>query len=77
MKVVLLYRRYGDWTLESWTEAILVDNMNRLLESNDLLDFSTEGAEDNLGYASLNWNVADIEDSRYEVKVQSHIRYTS
>ena len=70
MKVVLLYRRYGDWTPDSWTEAILVDNMNRLLESNDLLDFSTEGAEDDLGYASLHWNVADIEDSRYEVKVQ-------
>ena len=70
-RVVLLYRRRGDWNPESWTEAILVDKMDRPLEVVDILNFSTEGVEDELGYAMLHWNVSDVPDSTYQVKVQS------
>jgi len=45
--------------------------------SHPTVDFSREGVEDGLGYANLNWNVAELDDSRYEVKVQSECRIES
>ena len=70
--MALLYRRSGNLDHDSWSEAILVnDNESRLLEIVTLLDFSTEGVEDDLGYAKLHWDVTDVIDSTYDVKVQS------
>ena len=81
--MALLYRRSGNLDHDSWSEAILVnDDESRLLEIVTLLDFSTEGVEDDLGYAKLHWDVTDVIDSTYDVKVQSmcaleHSRSTS
>jgi len=66
-RIVLLYRRYGYWNESSWQVGNLVDGSNSA-------DFSSEGVEDGLGYASLKWNLDGIKDSRYEVKVQSQCK---
>ena len=71
-KVVLLYRRSGGWAA-TWEEATLIDQDGRFEETqqNSLIDFSSKGIENDLGYALLHWDVSDVQDSSYEVKVQS------
>ena len=38
---------------------------------NDPVDFSVQDLEDDLGHVKLQWDVSGIEDSLYEIKVQS------
>lgn len=71
-KVVLLYRRSGDWT-GTWHEGALENRVeSRLLNIVDgVIDFSTDGVEDDRGYAALHWNLSNVGDGAYQVKVQS------
>lgn len=62
-KTVLLYRRLGDVLPESWIEA--------KTNSSAAIDFSATGVEDDLGYATLMWDLKDVEDSTYEIRAQS------
>ena len=68
-QTVLLYRRSGDWGLTSWLRGKLQRGELENNPGDD--DFSAVGVEDMLGFASLNWNVTELVDSKYEVKIQS------
>lgn len=65
-KVILLYRRAGDWDPVPWQEAVLVNTFD-----GQTADFSLLGIEDEFGYAHLLWDVSSVEDSTYNVKIQS------
>ncbi|EJK48117.1 hypothetical protein THAOC_33112, partial [Thalassiosira oceanica] len=69
-KVVLVYRRFGGYDLP-WVEAHLEDPVTRL-PTPDMVEFANDGVEDDMGYATLLWNVEGIPDSRYLVKVMSN-----
>ncbi|EJK55373.1 hypothetical protein THAOC_24899, partial [Thalassiosira oceanica] len=42
-----------------------------LLPGGGPIDFSVQGVEDELGYAKRQWDVSGLQDSHYEIKVQS------
>ncbi|EJK55695.1 hypothetical protein THAOC_24543, partial [Thalassiosira oceanica] len=69
-KVVLVYRRFGEYD-SPWVEAHLEDPVTRL-SNPDMVEFANPGVEDDMGYATLQWNVEGIPDSRYLVKVMSN-----
>ena len=50
-KVILLYRRAGDWDPVPWQEAVLVNTFD-----GQTADFSLLGIEDEFGYAHLLWD---------------------
>ena len=60
-RVTLLYRRKRD--MGPWNTGSLPGGKS--------IDFSVQDLEDDLGHVKLQWDVSGIEDSQYEVKVQS------
>jgi len=60
-RVTLLHRRKRD--MGAWDTG--------LLPGGDPVDFSVQGLEDELGHVKSQWDLSGIEDSLYEIKVQS------
>jgi len=70
--ILLLYRRVGASETSSWKNGILHFNKTRsLFSDSQYVDFSMKNVEDEFGYATLFWDLQNVSDGSFEVKVIS------